>query len=489
MTRRSAPDVPAAPPDTAATATPATAEAPGPADPRWLLPSVAITTVTLTVYLSLHTRTDPDTWWNLRAGQYLLDTGRFVGPEPWIRFATRPFVLTEWLGDVAGARLYGWFGLPALAWMLGVCILALVGAMLVAARRVADLVPAVIAVLGGLVVAAGSLSQRPQAISFVFVTVTAIAWWQTASDLRPRWWLVPLTWLWACLHGFWLFGPVVGAAMVVGLLLDRRLDSRSLLKLLGLVGASLLAAGLTPVGPRLLILPIQVQSAAAGLVQEWRPSDTHDPATIMALMMISGIALVWLRRSGSPPWWQVGQLALALVLSLTYARLLSVAACLLVPLLADALQSRHPHPAAIISRGERRLWSGLFVAGVVATAALAPVFAGEAHGVPVKLTSQLSAIPNGSVVFDDYGMGSWLLWSARQVTPVIDGRIELYDRKYVEAYVNALGVGPGWSDFLTRTGASYALVADHSPISTALTDRLHWQTLGTDAGFTLMQAP
>jgi len=446
-------------------------------------------TVTLTVFLALHTRTDPDTWWNLRAGQYLLDTGSFAGPEPWVRFATRPFVLTEWLGDVAGATLYGWFGLPALAWMLGACVLALVGGMTVAARRVADVVPSVIAVLAGLVTAAGSLSQRPQAISFVLVMVTVIAWWRTSSDLRARWWLIPLTWVWACLHGFWLFGPIVGAAMVVGLALDRRLDRRSFLRLSGLVGASVLAAGLTPVGPRLLTLPFQVHSAAAGLVSEWQPSNSHNPVTIMALVMISGIALIWLRRTGSPPWWQVGQLALALVLSLAYERLLSVAACLLVPLLASALQSRHPNPAETAPRSERRLWAGLFAAGAVATAALAPVFAGQPHGVPVKLTSQLSAIPAGAVVFDDYGMGSWLLWSTRQVTPVIDGRIELYDPAYVRDYVEALRVGPGWTDFLTRTGATYALVSDQSPISTALSDRLHWRTLGRDAGFILMQAP
>ena len=470
----------------------ATSSAPAatrPADPRLLRPSGATATVSLAVFLALHSRTDPDTWWNLRAGQYLLDTRRFVGPEPWVRFATRPFVLTEWLADIAGSTLYGWFGLPALSWMLSACVLALVGAMLVAARRVADVVPAVIAVLAGLVVATGSLSQRPQAVSFVLVMVTVIAWWRTANDLRPRWWLVPLTWVWACLHGFWLFGPVIGAAMVVGLLLDRRLDRRSFLSLSGLVGASLLAAGLTPVGPRLLTLPFQVRSAAAGLVLEWQPSNTHSPTTLMALAMISGIALIWVRRPGAPPWWQLGQLALALVLSLAYARLLSVAACLLVPLLASALQSRHPQSVDVAPRSERTLWAGLFVAATVATAALAPVFAGQPHGVPVRLSSQISAIPAGSVVFDDYGMGSWLLWSARQVTPVVDGRIELYDQKYLQDYANALTVGAGWSDFLTHTGATYALVADRSPISAALTDRLHWQALGRDAGFILMKAP
>jgi hypothetical protein len=318
--------------------------------------------------------------------------------------------------------------------------------------------------------------------------VTVIAWWRTASDLRSRWWLVPLTWVWACMHGFWLFGPVIGAAMVGGLLLDHRLDRRSFLSLSGVVGACVLAAGLTPVGPRLLTLPFQVHSAAAGLVQEWQPSNTHSPITIMALAVIAGIALTWFRSPEPPPWWQIGQLGLALLLSLAYARLLSVAACLLVPLLASALQSRHPHKVWVATRSERRLWAGLLVAAAVTTAALAPVFASEPHGVPIKLNHQIAAIPAGSVVFDDYGMGSWLLWSARQVTPVIDGRIELYDEKYVDDYLNALRVGPGWSGFLTRTGATYALVADQSPISTALTDQLHWRTLGRDSGFVLMQA-
>ena len=257
--------------------------------------------------------------------------------------------------------------------MLGVCIRDLVAARLVAARGVADVVPAGIAGLEGLVIAAGSLSQRPQAVSFVFVMITVMAWWRTTSDLRARWWLVPLTWVWACLHGFWLFGPVLGAAMVVGLLLDRRLDRRSLLSLSGVVGASVLAAGLTPVGPRLLTLPFQVHSAPAGLVQEWQPSNTHNPITVMALVVISGIALIWLRRRVAPPWWQVGQLALALVLSLVYARLLSVAACLLVPLLASSLRSHHPHALSVSPPTPPRLCAGLLVPPAIAVPDTSPV--------------------------------------------------------------------------------------------------------------------
>ncbi len=99
MTRRTAPDPQATPPDAVATGMPAPRETTSPADHRRLLPSVALITGAVTAFMSLNHRSDPDTRWNLRAGQSVLDTGRFVGPEPWVRFAARPFVLTEWPSD------------------------------------------------------------------------------------------------------------------------------------------------------------------------------------------------------------------------------------------------------------------------------------------------------------------------------------------------------------------------------------------------------
>ena len=64
--------------------------------------------------------------------------------------------------------------------------------------------------------------MRPQMLSFLLVAVTAAAWLRTREDGRLRWWLVPLTWVWAMLHGMWPIGIVIGVVAVVGLALDRR---------------------------------------------------------------------------------------------------------------------------------------------------------------------------------------------------------------------------------------------------------------------------
>ena len=71
-----------------------------------------------------------------------------------------------------------------------------------------------------------SLTPRPHLVSFLFLAITLHAWLGTARDLRPRWWLIALGWVWACSHGMWLLGPMVGLAVIGGLLLESRLPDQ-----------------------------------------------------------------------------------------------------------------------------------------------------------------------------------------------------------------------------------------------------------------------
>src|ERR1019366_8521257 len=119
-----------------------------------------------------------------------------------------------------------------------------------ACRQAADSVPAIMAALAALVGTGGSLSERPQLVSFVLLAVTVGAWWKTAGDLRPRWWLAPMTFLWACSHGMWGVGVLLGLTVIAGLALDRRLDRHTSARLLAVPALSVVAAGLTTGGAR-----------------------------------------------------------------------------------------------------------------------------------------------------------------------------------------------------------------------------------------------
>ena len=270
-------------------------------DPRWLVPTLALFAIATTVKLGIRQVSDPDAWWHLKTGAYVLSGGSFDGPDPWVPFSTRPFVLTQWLPEVVAQKGYSLFGLPAVAWLRCVAMLALISALVWAARQAADTVPAIMAALAGLIGTGGSLSERPQLISFVLLAVTVGAWWKTAHDLRPRWWLAPMTWLWASSHGLWGVGVLIGLAVISGLALDRRLDRRTALRLLAVPALSVVAATLTPVGPRLLLTPFEVSSNALQFVQEWQPPNVRDLFAAVPLGMIALALLPWLRGKSPPP--------------------------------------------------------------------------------------------------------------------------------------------------------------------------------------------
>ena len=79
-----------------------------------------------------------------------------------------------------------------------------------------------------------------------------------------------MTWLWASIHGLWSVGIAVGLVILIGLLLDRRLTRATAPRLLAVLILSFAAAGITPVGPRLLLSPLAVGKNASAFVGEWQ---------------------------------------------------------------------------------------------------------------------------------------------------------------------------------------------------------------------------
>ena len=458
-------------------------------DPRWLVPALALFAIVTTVKLGIRPVSDPDAWWHLKAGAYLLSHWQFNGPDPWVPFSSRPFVLTQWLPEVVAQKGYELFGLPAVAWLRCAAMLALISALVWAARQAADAVPAIIAALAGLIGTGGSLSERPQLISFVLLAITVGAWWKTAGDLRPRWWLAPMTFFWACSHGLWGVGVLIGLIVVAGLALDRRLDRRTTLRLLAVPALSVVAAALTPVGPRLLLTPFEVSSNAAQFVQEWQPTDPRDLFAAVTLTMIALTLLPWIRGTSARPWWQVALAGTAVVFTLAMGRTVPVGSIIAAPLLAASLQEQRGHPPTRLTRRGTSAWIGLVAAAAIVAVPIAGAVAQRPSGWPEGLRPQLSAIPAKTVVLNDFTAGGWLLWAEPQLTPVIDLRSEIYSVDYIRDYIRTKEVRAGWQTLLDRTKPKYALLRTNAPLTVALREQLRWTTVAKDTDYVLLKAP
>jgi hypothetical protein len=458
---------------------------------RWLpVAAIGLAPVALAAVL-LRPLTDPDTFWHLHTGQFLRDTWQFSGPDPWSQFSSRPFVLHEWLPELGYAAVVQVGGQGALAWLEAICAAALLVAVYACCRQVASALPSACVAALAWLGATGSLAARPQMVTYVLLCVTTTTWLRTARDGRPRWWLVPLAWVWACSHGLWVAGPMVGGAVVVGMLLDRQVPARQVARLALVPVLSVVAAALTPIGPRLLLLPLQV-SGYARYVDEWRPPSLTDPFFLATLALAGGCLLAWFRSRTRVPFVHLAVLCVALLWALLYARTVALAAMMLAPLAAltlDLLLPADARRAKVPVRLERTaLLTGLAVAAVV-TALLVPA---KAQGVgplePGGLDTQLRALPAGTVVYNQYVTGGWLMLTYPDLHPVVDERTEVYSLPYLDAYFGAIQAMPGWQDTVRRSEASAAVLPVHSPLASALTSQWKWRAVGQDHGYVLLVA-
>ena len=142
------------------------------------------------------------------------------------------------------------------------------------------------------------MSMRPQVLSYLLIAVTTEAWLTTREDQKVRWWLVPLAWLWAMVHGMWPVGIIIGLVALVGIALDRAVHAASWLRLAAIPVLSIVVTGLTPVGPALYSAVLEVNSRGQYFA-EWQPPDFKD-ADGIALLVLVGVVLVSLLRRRPP---------------------------------------------------------------------------------------------------------------------------------------------------------------------------------------------
>jgi hypothetical protein len=347
-----------------------------------------------------------------------------------------------------------------------------------------------------------SLTERPQLAGFVLVVPVLAAWWYTAQDRRPRWWLVPVTWVAASTHGIWAMAAGIGALVTASLIVSRRITFGEALRLVGLLLACAAAAALTPVGPRLLLTPFAVSSQGRQFIQEWMPSSVREPHVMVVLLMLGAVWCCWTSLRRRPPAWQLSLWLAAVVLTLSMERTVPLAAFLALPLACagaeEALfRGRTAGAEEALFRGRTagpngRRWLTWVAAGVVGASLAVPVAsarAGAASGLPTRLQPSLSELPSGSRILVDSDTSGWVLFALPHLRPVYDLRVESYSPASVRNYIAVMDAEPGWDRLLEASGAESALVPVDAPIRAALTEQQRWTEVGADAGLVLLTAP
>ncbi len=436
------------------------------------------------VLIALHGRPDVDLWLHLRIGEFLTAGGRFGAPDPFTTLADTAYRPTQWLAEVAGSWVWGWAGMPGIQILRLVGVLAIVAATWAAGRAVAGPLAAAGATLLTVFASAAGWGERPQLLGLALLALATWVWWRALARGRAPWLLVPLTWVWAGVHGTWAIGIALGLAMTLVAVVDEHRGQALAARFLAVTVASLAAAALTPLGPRLLLDPLTVGAAVAGRVNEWQPPGLTNPLLVALLLGVLATLGAWAGRRQLLPG-RIVLLAAATAMAFSAVRLLAVAAILIAPLLAEALSGRSPRPE--VDRSERRHWA---IAATVAIAGGLWIALAQPHPEPVvgRVAAAVRALPDGAVVAVDPRVVGWVEWAAPDVRVLRDLRSELYAARTADAYEEFLHGAPEAADYARRQGATVALLAPGSPLVTRL-GAAGWTEAERDAEHVLVVAP
>jgi hypothetical protein len=429
---------------------------------------------------------DPDAYWHIATGEHLQRTWDFVLADPFGAATERVWILNQWLTELLMHWSHAIAGLPGVAWLLSVASVLVGLCVWRSCRRFASSLVTALVVVVTFVALSGSLSPRPQVVTFALTAVTTSAWLGTRDDGRPRWWLVPLTWIWAMSHGTWFVGPLVGFAVITGMALEHRSTLRETGRLALVPVLSLAAAAVTPVGPRLFTSPFQVSEVTA-YISEWQRPGLGDPASVAALALVLVVIIEQVRGVDRRRWSTILLAVFGLALAMTYARTVGLGAVILAPLAANAIQSWTRHPAPAPERREHLAAGAIGGTALGVSAVLALMVARTPALGPNALDGALDRLPAGTVVCNDQVDGGWLMLRHPGLRPTMDTRVELYTVEHIRGYHAFMAAGQqGWHAYLSRTQCTAALLPATAPVATTLAAEPDWEPVASGDDYVLL---
>lgn len=462
---------------------------------------------------------DTDTWWHLRAGEWMVKNRQILQVDLFSHTrAGEPWRYPGWLVEIPMYLIYHWAGPGGLnLWTAAMVTLAF--AFVWRVQQGDPYLRAFITILGA--AASGVYwAARPYLVTFLLTAVylwLLESWrWREAEKYTRRLWLLPvLMVVWANSHGGFFTGFLLLAVYLAseawGWLSARITAHRQLaatstgveparrLRRLALVGlVTLLAACLSPLGPRLLLYPFQTVEIAAlqAYIQEWQPPNFHNLSLqpFLWLFMVSLGAISASRR----------RLALSDFLLLAGFGYLGFLAARNIALFAlAALPPLSRHSAAALQLAGRALQLkplaaetpphlrrlNLVILAVLFLAVLArllPVLPEEANTahfsqkLPVAAARAVAQAAPPGRLFNSYNSGGYLVWALRDYPVFIDGRTDLYNDAIIDEWLRAMRAEPDWEEIFTKRDIGVVLVEPETPLAAALQEKPGWEELYRD---------
>jgi hypothetical protein len=451
---------------------------------------------------------DTDTWWHLRAGEWILENRAVPQTDPfsytrlgetwqypgWL--VEIPMALAYRLGGagllnlwtalmVTGAFIFIWFSLSG-----GVFLRAFTLVLAAAASAV-------------------YWAARPYLATFFLAA--AFIWILEGYRWRGKdrlWWLPLLILVWVNCHGGFIVGFLLWGVYLFNACLswawvrwgskENDAESRKRMLHLLLIGALMWAAVLVnPSGAAMYAYAFKTVGIGAlqDYIQEWQSPDFH----LLHVQPFAWLLLLTFAAVGASR----RRLALTdflLVAGFAYMGLMAGRNVALFALVAPLTFTRHAAPLlAVVGRrlGYQGLdrsptklgWLNWVIFSLILLATVLKAF--SVYPASVNQEAFQRSLPLGAVeylqnhrppgrLFNSYNWGGYLLWALPEYPVFIDGRTDLYSDEVISEWLQVMRAEPGWQAVLENYAVNLILVENDVLLDRLLENDRAWKLLYED---------
>ncbi|MBC8332643.1 MAG: hypothetical protein H8E28_11730 [Anaerolineae bacterium] len=450
---------------------------------------------------------DTDSWWHLRAGQWIVENRQVLQTDPfsYTRYE-EAWHYPGWLAEVPMYAIYWAFGPGGLnLWTAAMVVLTFwfIWKTLTGGEFLRAFVLILAATSSGVYWAA-----RPHLVTFVFSA--AYLWilndWsgdRAPSVSRRLWWLPVMMVLWANSHGGFAVGFIIWGVYFVGALASWKVGTfkRSNVQSLFVIGMLMvLAVCINPSGPVMLLYAFKTVNIGVlqDFIQEWQSPNFHEWA-VQPFMWLVLILLGVLGASKQ----RIRLVDFLLLAGFGYLGFVAARNIALFALVAPMVLTRHAAPLleelgerwgfrlptrspARLARGQSILnWillGALILAVGLKSSLVIPRADNETHfraTLPVDAVEYIRIEQPAGRLFNSYNWGGYLLWALPGYPVFVDGRTDLYGDEIILQWIQVVQADEGWQTALDDWDVNLVLIEPIRPLARELGIE-GWQLLYED---------
>ncbi|HEU4686630.1 MAG TPA: hypothetical protein VFS39_19135 [Nitrospira sp.] len=432
---------------------------------------------------------DPDIWWHLAAGQWMVEHGQLPDTDPFSAYGEgKPWIAYSWLFEIGIYAWYRYAGEVAiiLYTLIGIWALMLVLHRLIG-RRCPEFLPGVLLLSVSVVALSKMFTPRPWLLTILFFAFTLEVVLALREGQESRWiWFLPFAYVvWANVHIQFIYGlGLLGLACIAPVI------DRAICRLQGqgptawsracwtrLVGVTVLCAIATLATPHhaelyRIIVELAAQTGMWEYTQEMQapPFRSAGDWAMLALFAVALFRLGWRRSQSSFEW---GLLLVAAASAFRGQRDIWFLVLASVAIIVSETRGRVKQHKYSLSRGALAAAILLICAGTLSIYWHRDISTGEIlrnteKVYPIEAAAFVEHGQYGGAVFNHFNWGGYLIWRLPQLKVSMDGRANVHGDERIKRALSTWGGEPQWKDDPELDAAEIVIANSPYPLTSIL---------------------